>query len=144
MLHITAGQMSILVRRSFYGKLDQFVRLNALRDDWRNWMADAIRTHALWDSVWSKVSQHSEHDCALYLVGMAIRAFESDTPKGCTTEEWDEWFADPSPNEVAIKRWIATRGYLRFTAFDYPAVTEQVLGPEGKTGINSAFNTYGH
>lgn len=115
MLTITAAQMAHMTRMSFFERVYRFVDENALREDWKAWMQDRRRLEDLWSSVWRHAQQHTEHDCALFLVLLAIRAFEGEpvvNPQAL--------LGQIASREVSLKNYIAGCGYLLFSAFDYP------------------------
>lgn len=115
MLTMRTAQIQAMTRLGFYERLNRFVAENGRRDDWTAWMADRPRVQALWDAVWPQACAHSEHDCALFLILLAIRAFE-----GTPVDDPADLLGQVAAREVAFKNYIADRGYLYFTAFDYP------------------------
>lgn len=115
MLTIRAPLEDHLARSTFFERLHTFVAANARRDDWRLWMQDRQRLHRLWEPAWRLVRQQTEHDCAMVLVLVAIRAFEGHAPP-----DTEQLLAQVRANPVWCKNYVAGHGYLHFIAFDYP------------------------
>lgn len=115
MITIRAEQMETVSRLLFYERLKGFAHANALRADWKTWMSDSARLHAIWDRIWPQARECNEHDCALCLILAAIRSFE-----GNGIDDAADLLAQIPTRETALKQYVADRGYLRFSAFDYP------------------------
>ncbi|MEA3642487.1 MAG: hypothetical protein VBE63_21450 [Lamprobacter sp.] len=115
MLKFSAAQMSHLTRTSFFERLYRFIEDNALREDWKTWMRDHRHLEQIWNPVWPAAQEHTEHDCALFLILLAIRSFESDP-----VDNPHALLIQVASSEVSLKSYIADRGYLAFSAFDYP------------------------
>jgi len=105
--------MDTMTRLSFYDRLHRFVADRALRDDWKDWMTDTRAAAAVWDRVWPRARVRSEHDSALFLILLAVCAFE-----GRPVRRPARLLAQIPDREVELKTDLAARGYLHFTAFD--------------------------
>lgn len=114
MFTISAQQMDTLTRNCFWGRLERFIKDDSLRSNgFKEWAANRARLHEIWAPVWPWVKQQSEHDCALYLVFVAVRAFE-----GHASSRPEAQVAHIADNIVRLKLYLSDKGYFRFTAFD--------------------------
>lgn len=115
-------QLALIERLYFYGRLTRFIARYCRNRALRDWASDPSRVHALWDPLWPEVRDRSEHDCALLLVFRAVCMCESvPIAPGALPASIED-------HEVRIKKFIADRGYFRFSDFDFP------LDPAPATG----------
>ena len=78
---------------------------------------------ALWDPVWPQAKELSEHDCAVLLVFLAVCACEAVAIDAAALLA-----ATVAKHEVKIKKFIAERGYFRFSDFEFPLDPGAVAG----------------
>jgi hypothetical protein len=116
MLKISAAQMNILTRNHFFRKVMSFISANCRNDRLLAKVADSEKMTAFWTPHWERASKLSEHDCALFLVLLSICECED-----VAVPDVDALVDQVRDGEVRIKQFIADRGYLRFSDFDYPS-----------------------
>ncbi len=116
MLTISAEQMDLLTRNHFFSNVRRFIFANCRNDKLLAKLADPANLAALWTPYWERASKLSEHDCALFLVLLAVCECE-----GVAVPEVEALVDQVSASEVRIKQFIADRGYFRFSDFDYPS-----------------------
>ncbi|MDO9224832.1 MAG: hypothetical protein Q8M09_04350 [Pseudomonadota bacterium] len=120
MLKIEAMQMEVIDRRYFYGRLGLFLVDNCRRADFKDWASDTDRLYSMWDAIWHAAREHSEHDCALFLIFLAICAFEERV-----VEAPGILLDHVADRRVVLKQFISEQGYFYFTAFDYPTASQE-------------------
>ncbi len=119
MIKLNATQRETIDRLHFYGRLTDFIADYSHRADFKAWASDTAHLHALWDTVWTQARDHSEHECALFLVFLAICAFE-----GRVMETPGSLLDQVARRIVALKLYISENNYFFFTAFDYPNASQ--------------------
>lgn len=119
MLKISAEQMDLLTRNLFFAKIERFIYANCRNEKLLSKLADEKALFAFWAPHWARASKLSEHDSALLLVLLAVCDCEGVQMVDAVA------LADQiGEREVKIKKFIADRGYFRFSDFDYPSGRE--------------------
>ena len=116
MLRISAEQMDLLTRNLFFGRIKRFIRVNCRNEKLLAKVADEKALFAFWFPHWARASKLSEHDSALLLVLLAVCECE-----GVDVVDAAALADQIGEREVQIKKFIADRGYFRFSDFDYPS-----------------------
>lgn len=115
MLRISAELMARMTQGMFFNRLISFIYSNCRNEKLRLMADTRSDLLAIWEPAWGKASELSEHDCALFLMMLAVCACEGIAPGSV-----DGMVSQIGQNEVRIKNFIAERGYFRFSDFDFP------------------------
>jgi hypothetical protein len=116
MLKISAESMNAMTRNMFFARVRGFISENCRNDKLLARLAEPNALSAFWFPHWAPASKLSEHDTALLLVLLAVCECEGVDVVDAAT------LADQiGEREVQIKKFIADRGYFRFSDFDYPS-----------------------
>lgn len=115
MLRITAGEMYRFTREMFFANVRRFILANSKNEKLRDLTLDGKTLPALWTPIWDSAASLSEHDCALFLIMLAVCKCEE-----IALHSVEEMANQVGAREVQIKKFFEERGYFRFTDFDYP------------------------
>ncbi len=119
-MQIDALQMKALTRDYFFGRVATFIRQQTVHDGYRKAVSDVLARNALWAHHWPALADESESMAAMYLCFvLACRTLGLDPEQGVAIARSAH---DPA---FSFKTFFATRGLLRFSAFDVPELMRE-------------------